>query len=283
MCRWPTTSECYLLQLSGTYLNEPGAVRFGKIGLELVDLVRDEVLHGNLVNNLGIAEYFGGRWDGAADLYEETYRLAEAAGNVLGAIMALNNLGEIRSDQLRYADASRYFDDALRRAKAANATLPIYVLEGNRGRLATRIGELDEAELLLTTALTGFTEIESPSFVYDTEIRLAELLVARGEWAEADAEAGRLLLLGAESEAGAPETVQLLRIRAAAAAAMGDDATAIQLLREACQTAEEAGIRYQRAMTLIELDALEPDVGHRAVALELFGALGVNTEQFVAG
>lgn len=273
---------CYLLQLSGTYLNKTEAVKFGEIGLELVDLVRDEVLHGNLVNNLGIAEYFGGRWDAAADLYEETYRLAEAAGNVLGAILALNNLGEIRSDQLRFEDAARYFDDGLRRAKAANATLAIYVLEANRGRLATRIGELDEAELLLTTALTGFTEIESPSFVYDTEIRLVELLIARGEWAESDAEAGRLLVEGAEREAGATELVPLMRIRAAAASAVGDHGRAVELLHEARRTAEEAGIRYQRAMTLTELAVLEPDAGHREAALELFGALGVDTAQLSA-
>lgn len=273
---------CYLLQLTGTYLNHEEAPRYGELGLELVDVVRDAVLHGNLVNNLGIAEYFGGRWDAAADLYEETYRLAEGAGDVLGAVLALNNLGEIRSDQLRFSEARRFFDDGLRRAKAANAALSIYVLEANRGRLATRLGEFDEAELLLTTALVGFTEIESASFVLDTEIRMTELLAARGDWAEADAEAARLLLAAAERGAGAAETVPLIRIRAAAAEATGNRDAAVELLHEAWRTAEDAGIRYQRAMALLELSEFEPDEPHKAAAIELFKALGVNLEQLVS-
>ncbi len=270
---------CYLLQLAGTYLNYPEAVRYGELGLELINMVRDPVLHGNLINNLGIAAYFGGRWDDAADLYEESYRLRDGAGDVLGAVMALNNLGEIRSDQRRFDEARRFFDDALRRGQAANTTLLIYVLEANRGRLATRLGEFDEAERLLTSALEGFAEIDSASFVVDTELRRAELLAAREQWPEADREAARLLLAAAEREAGPAETVPLIRIRAAAAAASGDRDGAIELLHEARRSAEEGNIRYQRANTLLELSVFEPEAEHEAVAGQLFEALGVNLEQ----
>ncbi|MGI9594929.1 MAG: tetratricopeptide repeat protein, partial [Acidimicrobiales bacterium] len=217
----------------------------------------------------------------AADLYEESYRLRDGAGDVLGAVMALNNLGEIRSDQRRFDEARRFFDDALRRGKAANTTLLIHVLEANRGRLATRLGEFDDAEALLDTALAGFTEIDSASFIVDTELRRVELLAARERWPEAEREASRLLLAAAERKAGAAETVPLMRIRAAAAAAAGDRDGAVELLREALRTAEEGGIRYQRASTLMELSAFEPDAGHRTGAIELFQALGVNLEQLV--
>ncbi|MEM7273943.1 MAG: adenylate/guanylate cyclase domain-containing protein, partial [Actinomycetota bacterium] len=224
---------CYLLQLAGTYLEKPTAPRYGELGLQLVDLVRQPVLHGNLVNNLGVAQYFQGRWDAAADLYEESYRLRDGAGDVLGAVMALNNLGEIRSDQHRFTDARRYFDDALRRGRAAKTTFLIHVLEANLGRLATREGEHEAAEELLRTALAGFREIDSSQFVVDTELRLAELDAARGRWDAADDAAEQLLLEAAKRNAGAPETVPLIRTRALAAAAAGDRAGAIALLEEA--------------------------------------------------
>jgi tetratricopeptide (TPR) repeat protein len=278
---------CYILQLAGAYLEEPEAARYGELGLELVHLVRDPVLHGNLVNNLGIAQYFRGRWDAAAELYEESYRLRDGAGDVLGAVMALNNLGEIRSDQMHLGEARRYFDDALRRGRAANTTLLIHVLEANLGRLATRTGDLDEAQLLLDAALEGFTAIESQMYVVDTEIRLAELLVARQDWDGADRVAGRLLEAAgarhatAARHAIAEEVVPLLRVRAAAAAGIGDRARAVELLHEARQTAEEAGIRYQRARSLLELARFEPDAGHTETALGLLAALGVNHQRLL--
>ena len=135
---------------------------------------------------------------------------------------------------------------------------------------------------LLTGALSGFTEIDSTSFVADTELRLAELAAARGRWPEAEREAARLLAAAEERGAGATETVPLVRIRAGAAAAAGDPETAAELLHQARRATEEAGIRYQRAMTLLELSALEPDGGHREVAVELFEALGVSLEQLTA-
>ena len=266
---------CYVLQLAGTHLNHPDAARYGDLGLDLVKIVRDPVLHGNLVNNLGIAQYFAGRWDAAAELYEQSYRLRDGAGDVLGAVMALNNLGEIRSDQRRFDEARRYFDDALRRGRAANTTLLIHVLEANRGRLATRIGDHDEADLLLTTALAGFTEIGSAAFVAETELRQAELLAARGEWAAAEAEATRLLRAANRRGAGAADTVPLLRVRAGAAAARGDRDGAVRLLRQALQTATEGGIRFQRASTLQELAALQPGAGHAEAARALLDTLGV--------
>jgi class 3 adenylate cyclase/tetratricopeptide (TPR) repeat protein len=261
--------------LAGTYLNKPEATRYGEIGLELVGMVRDPVLHGNLVNNLGIAQYFSGNWDAAADLYEESYRLRDGAGDVLGAVMALNNLGEIRSDQLRFDEARRLFDDGLRRGRAANTTLIIHVLEANFGRLATRTGDFDEADELLSAALDGFKRIESAPFVADTELRVAELLSARGDHDQASAVAERLLLAAAGRGAGAAETVPLIRIRAAAALAAGRRSEAAALLHEALQAATEENIRYQRAGTLRELAVLEPDAGHLDAARMLLDALGV--------
>ena len=270
---------CYLLQLAGTYLNLPEAQRYGEIGLQLVDLVRRPVMHGNLVNNLGIAQYFQGRWDAAADLYEESYRLRDGAGDVLGAVMALNNLGEIRSDQHRFTEAHRYFDDGLRRGRAAKTTLLIHVLEANQGRLATREGDHDTAAELLERALAGFRAIDSASFVIDTELRMAELDAGRGRWGEADAAAERLLLAATKRDAGASETVPLLRIRAVAAAAFGETEAAASILTEAVRAAEEAGIRFQRALTLQELAHLRPDADHQAVADGLFEALGVQVDR----
>jgi class 3 adenylate cyclase/tetratricopeptide (TPR) repeat protein len=270
---------CSILQLVGTYLDEPDAIHYGALGLELVDLVRDPVLHGNLVNNLGIAQYFSGQWDAAADLYEESYHLRDGAGDVLGAVMALNNLGEIRSDQLRLAEARRYFEDGLRRGRAANTALLIHVLEANLGRLATRQGSLDEAAHHLEAALAGFETIGSPEYLADTELRLAELDLARRDWRAATERAGKLLMAAKARSARAEEIVPLLRIEAAVAEAEGDRDRAVELLHEARRTAEDGEIRYQRAFTLLELSVHEPEADHRRVALGLLDALGVDLDE----
>ncbi|MEM1333619.1 MAG: adenylate/guanylate cyclase domain-containing protein, partial [Actinomycetota bacterium] len=119
---------CSLLQLSGQYLGDRELrTRSSERGRRLIEIVDDPVVEANFLNNLGIAAYYDGEWDRAAELYGRSLDRREAAGDLIGSVTSLNNLGELRSDQGRLGDARELFDDALRRSRAAGYEMAVQV------------------------------------------------------------------------------------------------------------------------------------------------------------
>jgi predicted ATPase/class 3 adenylate cyclase len=239
----------YLLAHANTRLGR--AERDGyERALVLLEEAGDLVSLGNILNNLGIAAYFEGRWTEALEYYERSRGLRERAGDVAGAATQMNNVAEILSDQGRYDEAGRLFRDALRVWHAAGFAIGIALAKSNLGRLAARQGNFADAQGLFADALAEFEAIGAESFLVETLARRGEAYVLAGEHREA------LALVAATNEhiarGGADARVLPLveRVHGYALLQTRDPAGAKEALARSLAHAEELGAAYERALTL---------------------------------
>ncbi|TMK97438.1 MAG: tetratricopeptide repeat protein [Actinobacteria bacterium] len=86
--------------------------------LEIYEELGDLGTAATVLNNMGMFEYFRGRWDHAAELYDRGRKLRLRIGDTVDAAMGTTNIGEILSDQGRLEEAKAMFADALRVATA---------------------------------------------------------------------------------------------------------------------------------------------------------------------
>ncbi len=142
-----------LLDTAELTVGLPGKGEHAKRGLATVcEAGGNPWLEARALNHLGVRAYFDGRWDDAVRHYENSRRACERAGDSWTAAVASANIAEVLSDQGHLAEARAPLEQALQTYRAAGT--PAFVADGTRllGRLATRQGEHDRAELLLTTA-----------------------------------------------------------------------------------------------------------------------------------
>jgi tetratricopeptide (TPR) repeat protein len=172
----------YLLHLGYTSLGSPARARVRDLALPIYEELGDLLGQANALNNLGIDAYYEGRWDEALEFYERSRRARERIGDVVGAATIANNIAEIYSDQGHIAEAERLLREVQQTCEAAGSLLMSAVATANLGRAAARAGgRADEARELLGTALSTLQEIQAASFVYETEVRLAEAAVLAGD------------------------------------------------------------------------------------------------------
>jgi tetratricopeptide (TPR) repeat protein len=172
----------YLLHLGYTSLGSPARARIRDLALPIYEELGDLLGQANALNNLGIDAYYEGRWDEALEYYERSRRARGRIGDVVGAATIANNIAEIYSDQGRIADAEQLLREVQQTCEAAGSLLMSAVATANLGRAAARAGgRADEARELLGTALSTLQEIQAASFVYETEVRLAEAAVLAGD------------------------------------------------------------------------------------------------------
>lgn len=246
---------CYIAHLVLQHLGDRKRQdHFGELGLELSAMVDDPVLGANLTNNLGIAAYYDGDWERAAELYAESLEQREAVGDLVGAVTSLNNLGELRSDQRRFDDARTLFERALRRATAAGYEMAIHVVRANLGRLASREGRVEEAQRLLTEALDAFEQMDSMGFVLESRLRLLEINERDG----LDPDAVATLLADNERHGGG-STIEApaRRLAAAAARQSGDLARARAEVERSITLARDAQLEAEMAACLDELARID--------------------------
>ncbi len=172
----------YLLHLAYTSLGSPARARVRDLALPIYEELGDLLGQANALNNLGIDAYYEGRWDEALEYYERSRRARERIGDVVGAATIANNIAEIYSDQGHIAEAEHLLREVQQTCEAAGSMLMSAVATANLGRAAARAGgRADEARDLLGTALGTLREIQAASFVYETEVRLAEAAVLAGD------------------------------------------------------------------------------------------------------
>jgi tetratricopeptide (TPR) repeat protein len=140
--------------------------------------------------NLGAIAYFGGNWDQALEYFQSGRRVALEAGYALGAAEAEVNLGDI----------------------------------------LVSCGELDEAEKVLIDAVRVLRASRIDWFAAYGELQLSRVSLARGRYAEADAQLSSLV-------------DQFL--------AMGSRATAFEAMLVLAEVASGSG-QFQRALDLVD-------------------------------
>jgi tetratricopeptide (TPR) repeat protein len=131
----------------------------------------------------GNALMCGGRLDEARGVYQ---RLARAAVNDRQRGMAQQSLGNIHAQRGEFAEAARALTQSRELFEQAGYTRGEVVATNNLGRLAYDMGDCDEAERLLSEALTGARAVEDAELAALALLNLAQVRVARGQYVEGE-------------------------------------------------------------------------------------------------
>ena len=269
----------YLLSHAYTLMGNPENSRYRYLALPIYEELGDYVGQANVLNNLGVAAYYEGKWEQALTFYRRSKEARERAGDVVGSATASNNIGEILSDQGLLEEATELFTEALQAWRAARYPVGIALARSNLGRAAVRSGRLDEADGLLADALAGFREIRADSYVLETQARIAERWLFAGDPERAldaigltlgDAALGELVALKA--------MVYRLRGYALSRRAEFDDAR--RALDESLRLARSISAEYEIALTLQALASLAEATGESPApylreSVPIFERLGV--------
>lgn len=129
-----------------------------------------------------------GDFEESVSYYERSARLARDAGDLLGQVIALTGLGNVRMWQGRWGEAEAPYHEALALADSSPGE-PLLLERGqiynNLASATTRTGRLDEAEVWFASA---FRHWESVSSAYDLAVchfNHAHLRELQGRWEEA--------------------------------------------------------------------------------------------------
>jgi class 3 adenylate cyclase/tetratricopeptide (TPR) repeat protein len=225
--------------------------------------------------------YYAGRWDEALEQWERARELQLQVGDAVEAAWSSNNIGEIRSDQGRLDEAEALFKEARRVHQATNTVEGLGFAASNLGRVASRSGRFDDAMRLFTEARAIFESAGAHALVLDTDARIAECLALKEDWDRASEVAERALTKALAVDGVAVQTPMLHRIKGGALLRTGFPGEARAALEESLRSAHARQARYEVAMTLDALIAMdlaegrEPDRAHVEERDQIFEGLGV--------
>ena len=199
----------------------------------------------------------------------------------VGAATEENNIAEILSDQGNFTGARSLFESARSTWVAARYRVGEGLATSNLGRLDARAGEVDRGRDQMERALAIFKEMNSPVFIAETELRLAECSLLAGNFAASAVEADTLLrdVRGRQGF----ELVEALALRTMATAsalhaiADGTQATRagwIGLLDDAIDRLAAMEATYELAVGLASRAVLDSS-GDQKRAEGMFSQLGV--------
>lgn len=241
------------------------------LSLRLYDELEDDFGRANVFNNMGIAAYYLGSWEEAAQLYERSLAAARKAGALVFEALVLNNIAEVRSDQGHLDEAEAMLRQAVEIWRGSNNAMLGMGL-GNLGRVAARSGRLDEAERWYDESRQVCTRMKESAMALETDAREAERRLFAGDSAAA-------LLAAADvyeraQQLGGNPYVLMLADRTAgyALAQLGDVRGAWSRIGRSLMRSRENRSDYETALNLQALVR----VGHlRGVQVEEFAAESV--------
>jgi class 3 adenylate cyclase/tetratricopeptide (TPR) repeat protein len=249
--------------------------------LAIYEELEDQVGQSKVLNNMGIAAYYQGRWDDSVTYYERSSEAASRAGDLLFRALVFNNIAEIRSDQGHLQEAEDLLNSALNIWRGARRTLLIGLATSNMGRVAARFGRLDEAANRLRTAREIFQTAGASSMLLEADARDAERLVFAAE-PEAALEMAADVRARTERFGGMPYVLAMLdRLSGYAACQQGDPKGGYARLEASLDRARGARVDYEIALTLEAMTRVGPLVDATGIdviaseAEEIFHRLGV--------
>ena len=243
---------------------------------ELGDLVGQT----SVLSNLALAAHQAGHWDDAARLNERSREVAEQAGDVGSAALAMCNLGEVLCDQGRIHDARKVLREARRSSIAAQFEILIAATTLYLGRTEARAGNIEAALPLLDEALLMFRTITAPSFVLDAQVRRSECFLVLGRPEEAMTAIESVLAEIGDADQDPNLRSALHRVRARCLLALGDVEGASAAIDHALRVARAAAAPGEIAESLLERANVDdaqgvPSPALRTEALGMFRTLGV--------
>jgi len=272
----------YMLDFALVALGRASDEAYSERALAIFQELGDLSEEAGVLNNLGAAAYFDGRWTAAIDYYQRAEEAWERAGDRWLASMATVNRGELLSDQGRLAQAEQLFKYALRIARAADSAPRIADVDGFYGRLAARAGRFDEAQELLLEARAQYVAAGARVEVLLMDARVAEAHAFARRPTEALAACDAALDSVRALHGVFAIMPYLLRVRGWALYELGRVDEARQVLRASLGQAHDRKADYEVALTADVLARVARAAGDVVEAAELesvrdaiFGELGV--------
>ncbi|MFN0154386.1 MAG: tetratricopeptide repeat protein, partial [Gaiella sp.] len=267
------------LGLVSSALGNPGETAHARRALQLYDELGDLVRMGGVLNNLGRAAYYAGRWDEAVDLYRRALEAWERAGDTRSVSMAAFNIGEILSAQGRLDEAEPLLRDAERASRAGGSPTDVAECSVETALLEARRGNATQALLTLDEARRAFEESDDPSSVLLVDARASEVMLLGGRYDTAAARAAGALERAPAFEGGALVLPTLHRVVGRVHLHAGRRDAARAAFESALAQAERVGHRYEEALALDGLADLESEEGELREAATrrdgLFEQLGI--------
>ena len=197
--------------------------------------------------NLGVAAFYAGRWDEAADCYTKSRDTAVRAGNDFGAAETDLNLGEILIGQGRIDDAQGVLTQAVKVLQASGISV-----EADYGRLQlarVSLARGDFAEAAATAAdVAARSQEDQPITALEASLVQAQALTMSGRPDEA-----LTIITEAETKAGddaAPLKARLHLERARALLDLGLPDDSGEQVVAGLAAAEDTELPYERALLL---------------------------------
>jgi tetratricopeptide (TPR) repeat protein len=181
--------------------------------LELYQQLGDLPGQASILNMLGAFEFWRGRWNEALTLYERAGETVKRTGNTVMHAYCLNNIGEILAEQGREDEAEVLFREASLVWQSAGHRSGFAYIKSNLARVAAHAGRFDEALALFEEARSESDQLDADPDTVETDARVAEYWLLRGDAERALELAGEALRTAAGLGGTAPQTSMLQRIR----------------------------------------------------------------------
>ncbi len=217
-----------------------------------------------VLNMLGGLAYYKGDWEQASALYLRAQATVRRTGNEVMDAFYVFNLGEIARDQGHLDEAQRALTSALRTWRAAGYRSGTGYAKGMLARVAAWQLRYDDALRLFQEAIKELSDIGSRGEVLEVQTGLAECLLLRGDTAGALSLADETIAQAHALGGMAPQIPALHRVRGAALALAGDGDGARESLRQSLRAAEMREVEYEAALTMRVLAAAETDPASRS-------------------
>ena len=244
---------CYILDWALVELGRGAEAVHSPRALEIYRAAGDLDREAVVLNNLGMFAYYDGRWDEAVQLYRAGAQASGRAGNVRSAAYGDCNIGELRSDQGRGAEARPLLVRARDTWRATGYEQGVAFAIALLGRLEARTGDVWAAQAQLREALELFHGLHlSPDALW-VEALIPEALVFAGEADAALAEVERLLDVAGAGRLGP----LLMRVRGIAWAQLGLLDQARGALEAAIAAARDRGDEFDLFVSVDAAHALD--------------------------
>ena len=249
----------YVLDAAHSDFGSSDGLRYLELARPIYEELGDLRGLGVVLSNLGIHAYYEGRWPESLAYYRESGVVKQRAGDVVGAVIQVNNEAEILSDQGRIYEAIPLFEEMLRVSRASGWAFGAGAAMSNLGRANARAGRFDEAHALFDDALAVFEELSAERFKVEAKARRAECLVYEGRHQEALAAATECREAATKSPVGGVEALIERSIGFALHQARRPD-EARPHFEESLAIARKLKVEYEVALTLRAMAATKLSV-----------------------
>jgi class 3 adenylate cyclase/tetratricopeptide (TPR) repeat protein len=238
-----------------------GEPTWSREALKIYEEIEDLSGIGNAANNLGAYAYWSGEWDDACGYYERAEESQNRMGNPVNAAVASTNIAEILSDQGHIDSPEPRLRDAYRIFSSSGDRWGVAFSERLLGVRSSRRHDFAEADVLLTSARSGFGELGLAEDVFLTDLARVDSLILRGAADDA------LALLDELAETPDPTSelgdlwTRYHRLRGEALTLSGDLGAARAELNTAEESARDQGADFELALTLTALQRLDEAEG----------------------